>query len=89
MTATSFQATSSVEVIHIPYKIERRTAEPFFQLLTALLAHQDHRDTLDHIEPDGVGGRHIHIACDRATIDLLRDVAVESGDRSNPRWLLA
>jgi hypothetical protein len=89
MTATSPPATASVEAIHIPYKIERRTAELYFQLLAALLAHQDRLATLDHIEADGIGGWYIHFACDRATIDLLRDVAVEIGDRSNPLWLLA
>jgi hypothetical protein len=89
MTGTSAPATASVEAIHIPYKIEHRTAELYFQLLAALLAHQDHRATLDHIEADGFGGCYIHFTCDRATIDLLREVAVEIGDRSNPLWLLA
>jgi hypothetical protein len=36
-----------------------------------------------------LGGWYIHFACDRATIDLLRHVAAEIGDRSNPLWLLA
>jgi hypothetical protein len=89
MTATFPPAIESVEVIHIPYKIECRTAVLYFQLLAALLAQQGHCVTLDDIEPDSVGGWHIHIACDRATIDLLREVAVEIGDRSNPLWLLA
>jgi hypothetical protein len=89
MTVTSTPALASVEAMHIPYKIDRRTAELYFQLLAALLAHQDRRAILDHIESDGVGGWYIHFACDRATIDLLREVAVEIGDRSNPLWLLA
>lgn len=89
MTAPSALATVSVETIHIPYKIERRTVELYFQLLAALLAQQDHCVTLDDIEPDGMGGWHIHLACDKAIIDLLRDVAMKIGDRSNPLWLLA
>jgi hypothetical protein len=89
MTATSPRATESVEAIHIPYKIERRTAELYFQLLAALLALQGHHVSLDDIEPDGVGGWHIHFACDKATIDLLRDVAMIIEDRRNPLWLLA
>jgi hypothetical protein len=89
MTATSPLATVSVEAIHIPYKIERRTAELYFQLLVALLAEQGHCVTLDDIEPDGVGGWHIHFACDKAITDLLRDVAMKKADRSNPLWLLA
>jgi hypothetical protein len=78
MTATSPQATASVETIHIPYKIPR-----------PLLAQQGRCVTLDHIEPVSVGGWHIHFACDKATIDLLRDVAMIIEDRSNPLWLLA
>jgi hypothetical protein len=89
MTATSPVATVSVEAIHIPYKIERRTAELYFQLLAALLAQQGHCVTLNDIEFDGVGGWHIHFACDKATIDLLGDVAMKVEDRSNPLWLLA
>jgi hypothetical protein len=89
MTATSPLATASVEAIHIPYKIERRTAELYFRLLAALLAHEGHCVTLDDIGPDGVRGWHIHFACDKATIDLLRDVAMKIGNRSNPLWLLA
>jgi hypothetical protein len=89
MTATSPQATASVETIHIPYKIPRRTAKLYFQLLAALLAQQGRCVTLDHIEPVSVGGWHIHFACDKATIDLLRDVAMIIEDRSNPLWLLA
>ena len=88
MTATSPLAAVSAEAIHIPYKIERRAAELYFQLLVALLAQQGHCVTLDRIEPDGVGW-HIHFACDKATIDLLRDVATKIGDRRNPLWLLA
>ena len=56
MTATSCQVTSSVEAIHIPYKIERQAARLYWELLATLLAQQDHRVTLDDIEPDGVGG---------------------------------
>jgi hypothetical protein len=89
MTATSPPAIASFEAIHIPYKIERPTVELHFQLLAALLAHQDHCVTLDDIELDGVGGWHIHFACDKITIDLLRNVATKIGDRSNPQWLLA
>jgi hypothetical protein len=89
MTATSPPATASVEAIHIPYKIERGAAELYFQLLAALLAHQGHCVTLDDIEPDGVCGWHIHFTRDKATIDLLRDVAMKIEDRSNPLWLLA
>jgi hypothetical protein len=89
MTGTSPPTTASVEAVHIPYKIERRAAELYFQLLATLLAHQDHRVALDHIEPDGVGGWHIHFACDKAAIDLLNGVAMKIGDRSNPLWLLA
>jgi hypothetical protein len=89
MTVTSTPAMAATEAMHIPYKIDRRAVELYFQLLAALLAHQDHRVTLDHIEPDGIGGWHIHFACDMATIELLREVAVEIGDRSNPLWLLA
>jgi hypothetical protein len=89
MTATSPLAAVSVEAIHIPYKIERQTVELYFRLLAALLAQQGHCVTLDGIEPDGVGGWHIHFACDKATIDLLRGVAMRIGDRSNPLWLLA
>jgi hypothetical protein len=89
MTATPPPATASVEAIHIPYKIERRTAKLYFQLLAALLAQQGRCVTLDDIESDGVGGWHIHFACDKATIDLLRGVAMELRDRSNPLWLLA
>jgi hypothetical protein len=89
MTATSPLATVSVEAIHIPYNIERRPAELYFQLLAELLAEQGRCVTLDDIESDGVGGWHIHFACDNATIDLLRDVAMKTGDRSNPLWLVA
>jgi hypothetical protein len=89
MTATSPPAIASVEAIHIPYKIERPTVELYFQLLFALLAQQGHCVTLNDIEPDGVGGWHIHFACDNATIELLRDVAMKAGDRSSPLWLLA
>jgi hypothetical protein len=89
MTVTFAPATASVEAIHLPYKIERRAAELYFQLLAALLAHQNRRVALDRIEADGIGGWYIHFACDMATIELLREVAVEIGDRSNPLWLVA
>jgi hypothetical protein len=89
MTATSSPAIESVEAIHIPYRIECRTAELYFQLLAALLAQQGHCITLNDIEPDGVGGWYIHFACDKTTIDLLHDVAMKGDDRSNPLWLLA
>jgi hypothetical protein len=72
-----------------PNKIERRAAKLYFQLLAALLAQQGHCVTLDDIEPDGLGGWHIHLACDKATIDLLRHAAMKVEDRSNPLWLLA
>jgi hypothetical protein len=89
MTAISPQAIESVEVIHIPDKIECRTAALYFPLLAVLLAQQGHCVTLDDIESDGVGGWRIHLACDKATIDLLHAVAMKPGDRSNPLWLLA
>jgi hypothetical protein len=89
MTTIFPSVTASVEAIHIPYKIERRTVELYFQLLVALLAQQGHCVTLQDIESDGVGEWHIRFACDKATIDLLRDVAMKIGDRSNPLWLLA
>ena len=89
MIAIPLPPIESVEVIHIPYQIECRTAALYFQLLAALLAQQGHCITLDDIESDGVGGWHIHFACDKATIDLLRQVAMKVEDRTNPLWLIA
>jgi hypothetical protein len=90
MTSTPSLAPETEEVIHIPYKIERRTAELYFQLLAALLAYQDHRVTLDDIEPDGIGGWRIHFTCHKpATVELLRGLPDRYGDRSNPLWLIA
>ena len=79
--------SAQIEVIHIPYKIDRLAVELYFQLLSTLLGHQDHSIVLEEIEPDGLGGWRIHFSCEPATVELLRDLP--QGDRSNPLWLLA
>ncbi len=68
----------SVETLHLPYRIERRIAELYFQLFAALLDQQGYTIDLKDIEPDDLDGWHIRFTCDVDTETVPRSCRAEA-----------